>query len=47
MNAAATGGALAPVPRALPAVNAVGDVSSAPRVPGWGPLQRDAGLVHC
>lgn len=47
VNAAATRGALAPVPKALPAVNAVGDVSSSPRVPGRGPLQRDAGLVHC
>lgn len=47
MNAAATGGALASVSGALPAVNAVGDVSSAPRVPGRGPLQGDAGLVHC
>lgn len=46
VDAAATGGALAPVPGALPAVNAVGDVSSAPRVPGRGPLQCDAGLVR-
>lgn len=46
MHAAATGGALAAFPGALPAVNAVGDVSSAPRVPGRGPLQGDAGLVH-
>lgn len=46
MDAAATGGALAAFPGALPAVNAVGDVSSAPRVPGRGPLQGDAGLVH-
>lgn len=46
MRAAATGGALAAFSGALPAVNAVGDVSAAPRVHGRGPLQGDAGLVH-
>lgn len=46
MNAAPTRRTLPAVTGALPAVEAVGDVSSASRVPGWRPLQSDAGLVH-
>lgn len=46
MDAAAAWRALPAVTGALPAVEAVGDVSSASRVSGRRPLQGDAGLVH-
>lgn len=47
MDAATTWSALLAVAGALPAVEAVGDVSPTSRLSGWRPLQGHAGLVHC
>lgn len=47
MDTATARRALFAITGTLPAVEAVGDISSASCVSGWGPFQGDTGLVHC
>lgn len=47
MDTATTRRTLPAITRALPAVEAVGDVSPASCVSGWWPLQGHTGLIHC